>query len=239
MAGHGGPDLVQDGLVLSLDAASKNSYPGSGTTWSDLSGNGIDGTLSAAAIGTDVPGNMDFNGSDEYISFSSTDYGIATEWTVSWWMNMDDDGLQTFFSMKEAGGNNKIEIITNNNIREIFINNTDGGGQYNQCDTNNSAWSTSTWTHVAVTNNGGTDDGSSLGSVYAIYINGVSQSINSLGGSVVTPMAAVSRTLSIGKEDGGSRYVDGKITAVHVHNRALSAKEVSQNFNAQRSRFGV
>ncbi len=42
MAGHGGPDLVQDGLVLSLDAASKNSYPGSGTTWSDLSGNGIE-----------------------------------------------------------------------------------------------------------------------------------------------------------------------------------------------------
>ena len=65
MAFHHSPRIVTDGLVLSLDAGDKNSYIGSGTPWSDLSPNGNDGTLTAAAIGTDVPGSMDFNGSDE------------------------------------------------------------------------------------------------------------------------------------------------------------------------------
>lgn len=45
MAAHGGPNIVEDGLVLYLDAANKKSYPGSGTVWKDLSGNGNDGTL--------------------------------------------------------------------------------------------------------------------------------------------------------------------------------------------------
>ena len=201
--------------------------------WKDLTGNGNHGDLTNMTFDSDA--QMDFDGSSGYISFSSTDYGIAAEWTVSWWMNMDDDGLQTFFSMKEAGSNNKIEFITNNTIREIFANLLDHDGTVIQVDTDNTVWSTGEWTHVAITNNGGTATSSAI----SFYINGEAKSNNVVNGATITPMEAGSRTLSIGKEDGGSRYVDGKITAVHVYNCALSAKEVSQNFNAKRSRFGV
>ena len=45
MGGSAGPKLVTKGLVLALDAADPNSYPGSGTTWSDLTGNNLDATL--------------------------------------------------------------------------------------------------------------------------------------------------------------------------------------------------
>jgi len=50
MAGSTGPDIVTDGLVLALDAANKKSYPGSGTTWYDLSGNGFNFTLDGSGI---------------------------------------------------------------------------------------------------------------------------------------------------------------------------------------------
>ena len=50
MAGSTGPKTVTDGLVLSLDAANKKSYPGSGTTWYDLSGNGFNFTLDGSGI---------------------------------------------------------------------------------------------------------------------------------------------------------------------------------------------
>lgn len=50
MATKLGPNIVQNGLVLSLDAGSTRSYPGSGTTWSDLSGNGFDFTLDGSGI---------------------------------------------------------------------------------------------------------------------------------------------------------------------------------------------
>ena len=68
MAFYSNPKIVTDGLTLLLDAGSENSYPGSGTTWTDLSGNGYDATLSAEAIGT-VSASLDtmaFNSTDQY-----------------------------------------------------------------------------------------------------------------------------------------------------------------------------
>ena len=220
---------------------------GSGTSAYDSSGNNRHGTLTNMAP-TWTTGQPDipqlagkghsrkavFDGSDDYVTNGSyVTWDVADTWTVSFWMYMTSTGLQTFFSMQESSpGNNGLEIITNNTIREIFINNLDGGGQYNQCDTNNSAWSTSTWTHVAVTNNGATNDGSSLGSVYAIYINGVSQSINSLGGSVGTVMANTSRKLTIGQQVVGGRYVGGIMDEVAIWNSTLDAAAVTAIYNS-------
>jgi hypothetical protein len=64
MAVYGGPDIVTDGLVLHLDAANSKSYPGSGNTWYDLSGNGNDGTI--------VPRTDGFSVYDKYLSFPDT-----------------------------------------------------------------------------------------------------------------------------------------------------------------------
>ena len=53
MACHGGPDIVEDNLVLCLDAANTKSYPGSGTTWTDISGKSHNGTVNGAVLTTD------------------------------------------------------------------------------------------------------------------------------------------------------------------------------------------
>ena len=176
----------------------------------------------------------DFDGTDEYIAVGTTDWGIVAEWTVSWWMKMDSDGLQCFFSMKESGSNNKIEFLTNNTIREIFANLRDHDGTVIQVDTDNTVWSTGEWTHVAITNNGGTATSSAI----SFYINGEAKSNNVVNGSTITPMEAGSRTLNIGREESGSRYVDGKMAIVHMYSRALTAAEIQQNYRAHKGRFG-
>ena len=69
---HGGKPIVTDGLVLCLDAANPKSYPGSGTTWTDLSGNGNNGTLvNGVGYNSDNGGSLSFDGVNDYVSKSS------------------------------------------------------------------------------------------------------------------------------------------------------------------------
>jgi len=72
MGAAAGPDIVEDGLVLCLDAANPKSYPGSGNTWTDLRGNGNDGTL-VNGVGYDSAnnGSMVFDGVDDSIQSSN------------------------------------------------------------------------------------------------------------------------------------------------------------------------
>jgi len=208
--------------------------------WSDLSGNNNNGVLNnmqyhlEAESGAGGTRSFDFDGSSDYISFAAKDYGISATWTVAWWMKMDSDGLQCFFSMKESGSNNKIEFITNNTIREIFANLLDHDGTVIQVDTDNTVWSTGEWTHVAITNNGGTATSSAI----SFYINGEAKSNNVVNGATITPMEAGSRTLNIGREESGSRYVDGKIATCMMWSAPLTAKEIKDIYIAQKGRFG-
>lgn len=70
MGFYRGPNIVRDGLIVHYDAASKKSYPGTGTTWYDLSGNGYNVTLNSASIWSDQGQQsfMDFeNGIAKYL----------------------------------------------------------------------------------------------------------------------------------------------------------------------------
>ena len=68
-----GPDIVTDGLVLALDAASERSYPGTGTTWTDLSGNSIDGTLTnGPTFSSGNGGSFLFDNDDDYVSLGAS-----------------------------------------------------------------------------------------------------------------------------------------------------------------------
>ena len=64
-----GPKIVTNGLVLYLDAANKKSYPGSGTTWTDLSGNNNTGTLTnGPTFDSNNGGSIVFDGTNDYVS---------------------------------------------------------------------------------------------------------------------------------------------------------------------------
>ncbi len=225
MGASGGPDLVQDGLVLSLDAADKNSYPGSGTTWYDLSGNGNNGTLSAAAIGTDVPGNMDFNGTDENVVIGDPAVlDVSTgDWTVSAWANqLDENKSSNQGIVGKYGSHPSIALMSDNGIARIFAYTTGGTRSISSGDI-----ADSNWHHVVATHD---YDGDTT-----LYVDGSSRGTSSTS----TDSLANNNSWAIGSRESNNNYFDGKIAGVHILNRALSAKEVTQNFNAQRSRFGV
>ena len=91
------PQIVTDGLVLNLDAGNSASYPGSGTTWSDLSGNGRTATINGSPTFTN--GYFDITGDTTYISLSNSGLVPRTnDFTYSCWINFDAvDSLDTIF----------------------------------------------------------------------------------------------------------------------------------------------
>ena len=91
MGFYRGPRLVTDGLVLALDAASSRSYPGTGTTWYDLSGNNFDFTLDSSGITHNSEGY--FSLADGGISFSDTITTSATCTLVFWLRTTDAQAL--------------------------------------------------------------------------------------------------------------------------------------------------
>ena len=71
MSFHHSPKIVTDGLVLCLDAADKNSYPGSGTTWTDLSGNGNATMVNSPVFSSTHPSSFSFDANTEYFSLTN------------------------------------------------------------------------------------------------------------------------------------------------------------------------
>jgi hypothetical protein len=98
MSVAGGPDLIQDGLVLCLDAANTKSYPGSGTSWVDLSGNGNNGTLTnGPTFSSTNGGNIFFDGTNDYVRVSSTSIiPGSSSFTFNIWLNYSISGGAIF-----------------------------------------------------------------------------------------------------------------------------------------------
>lgn len=87
MAFHYSPKLVTDGLVLALDASNPKSYPGTGTTWKDLSGNGFDFTLDSSGIPHNSSGYFDLEDGGASCSSNITD---STDCTFVFWIKTTD-----------------------------------------------------------------------------------------------------------------------------------------------------
>ena len=82
------PRIVRDNLVLYLDAANTKSYPGSGTTWKDISGKGHHGTLINGTIFNSNENSMDFDGTNDQISSGLSGGPLNTSYTYIIWFNL-------------------------------------------------------------------------------------------------------------------------------------------------------
>ncbi len=84
MAGSSGPDLITNGLVLALDAADKNSYLGSGTSWYDLSGNGNTGALTnSPTFNSSNGGSIAFDGTNQCVVVNSNASILSTRFIIA------------------------------------------------------------------------------------------------------------------------------------------------------------
>jgi len=229
------PKIITDGLVLCLDAGNTKSYPGSGTTWTDLSGQGNNGTLTnmdGANLDSANGGSLTFDGTNEYVELSTITLLRASS-TISAWINIDDFTTgktstgrvfirRTGFNFNNLiafyNGGYSFETNTNSNPHEISGRTTGS--------VSSSAISAGSWFHFSLVFDSNTFYG---------YVNGV-----------LTGSASLANNLFFDRIGDGSNFADsypaymkGKISNFTVYNRALTASEVKQNFNATRSRFGI
>ena len=109
------PRIVTDGLVLALDAANTKSYGGSGTTWTDLSSSGNNGTISGATYNSGNGGYFDFNGINDSVETSSDMFNPNANFTFSSWVNADTTtGTHTVVSDRTDVGRFQLRISGGN-----------------------------------------------------------------------------------------------------------------------------
>lgn len=226
--------IVQSGLVLNLDAAVLSSYPGSGTTWNDLSGRGNSGVLTNGPTYSSTNGGaFILDGINDYILANSTSLNSA----------FSTSSVSHFvWAYPTSAGQIVVELGTttiNSSWHDTNIEISSAGlismSTWHGSLTNKvtATRSFNNWYHLGFSYNGTTLTG---------YINGVTVGTTNFTRSA--PYLSGQQTYyALGPNDstnmGTFGYFGGKISSFVVYNRALSAAEVQQNFNATRSRYGI
>ena len=209
------PRIVTDGLVLCLDAANPKSYPGSGTTWKDLSGNGNDGTLiNGPSYSSDNKGVIVLDGVNDYIDISLNLY--TSNYTIIGTARYVTIGGRTF----SGKNNNWLMGHWSSSTVKYYAD------QW-VTDTNNSENSDTNWRIYAAT-------GDYSGDSWAFYVNGQLNTGPNSGGTNGPNGFRIGR---YGPTSG--EYSNSHISNLIVYNRVLTTDEIRQNYNALRGRYGI
>jgi len=235
------PKIVTDGLVLALDAGNHMSYPGSGTTWTDLSGNSNNGTLTnGPTFNSGNGGSIVFDGSNDYVALGTpSTLNILGDLTISAWVNLTAfPSTSTISTIYEKGYNGTSEqtffrVDTNGvNVTTLQV------GTFNNTGGDKLTSLTLTGTNFVVLGKWVYLTGQYDTNTWKIYVNGnleasnttnqgpySSTSVSSIGGAFIS--------------SGFSRYLNGRIGTTLVYNRALSPDEILQNYNTTKGRYGL
>lgn len=228
MATNYSPKIVTDGLVLCLDAGDRKSYSGSGTTWTDRSGNNYNGSISNAVFNSSDKGRIDFDGAGDSVQFN---YGLMdSEYiTISIWVKPEQGGASSLQGLVTNGytgtGRRDFNIADN---KWQWIQNEYSSGRLdvsNQIDY-------SIWQNVVATSETSGSD-----TIMKIYKNSVV-----IGTKTITGQTFNSGFYGdLGRIGylNGSRYLLGSIALVHIYDITLTADEILQNYNATKGRFGI
>ena len=222
------PKIITDNLVLCLDAANTKSYGGSGNTWTDLSGEGYNGTTFGATHTSGVDGYFDFDGLDDRVTIdsgirSTVGQFVATSsnpFSISIWFEptTSDTSRNCMFSKANGFGSaGNIFLEYAGTKLSSVIRGTETADFYTSL--------TNSWHEVAICWDGTT---------FKSYVNGSFVSNLSVGTAT-----SQDTDVKIGNSGGGNEPFDGKISNVKVYTKALTATEVAQNFNALRGRYGI
>lgn len=211
------PRMVTDGLVLCLDAANPRSYPGTGTTWSDLSGNGNDATaVNTPTFSSSLNGIFAVDGASDYFTTSyNVDQSGPLEYTCCAFakLNTISSGRRHILSTDNAGYDWSLGAGDASKFMTFTGNGVLGGANQDLL------WHM----HTAVWGNPTT----------YLYMDG------NLMAQAATGYDASNNPTYIAKNPGFNEYWNGDIGIVLLYDRALSEAEIKQNFEATRSRYGI
>jgi len=217
-------NIVTSGLTLYLDAGNYDSYSG-GTTWYDLSGNNYDADIFGTSVWNN--GKFDFGNIAQTTQYIRLPHAAAqstgTDYTLEFWMQPVSSGTHYFNSMATSGNNNYYILQQNATTIQRYTGN--GSISYS----NNEIF------QFCVVR-----DGSDTG---LLYKNGVSATtstnITVINGVDNGGWMLNQEQDTVGGSFDASQCYRGAFMVVKLYNRALSATEVLQNFNAIKHRFGL
>jgi hypothetical protein len=219
--------IVKDDLVLHLDAGYSKSYSGTGATWHDLSGKRNNGTLvNGVGYFDDNLGSLSFDGVDDYISSFPIQLSGTGSNTINVWFKVLTTSRTGLCGTRGALVATGWVLTVNRNAAGRLTYFHTGGSELEL----NAGILTNTWYCATSTYN-------TSSAIVTLYLNG-----NQIGSpqSSFSTISASSFNGVIGAEDEQfNTKFNGNIAQVSIYNRALTASEVAQNFNALRNRFGV
>jgi hypothetical protein len=215
---------VTSGSILILDASNTNSYPGSGTSWYDLSGNGNTGTLvNGPTFSSLNGGSVVFDGTNDCVTLainSLFNFGTGDFSIFCWIKSSKVSDYSTIFALDDGalGTGILFYIAVTTGVFRTWV--------ANVAQNTAASIANGNWNYVGITRSSGT--------VYQ-YINGVQVGSFASAGSVRT-----NQIPRFGNYDSSNSYMyQGNIAMSQIYNRALTAAEVLQNFNVTRARFGL
>lgn len=220
--------IVQQGLILNLDAGNPYSYAGSGTTWFDTSGNSYNGTLVGSPVYTsNNNGGIIFNASTMYGTLPTSGLAFGSgQFTIEVWVYSTS-----------AVTNNVIYASQSSNVAGFVALYYPSGVGFSLTDfnsvgvrtttTHQTAVSQNTWYHVVGVRNSSNQ--------YIVYVNGVASTTNSTSTATLT---ASSPQIASNPATTGERFT-GTIASLRLYTRELTAAQVLQNYNATKGRFGL
>jgi hypothetical protein len=233
MAVFAGPEIVNDGLVLHLDAANSKSYPGSGTTWKDIS---------ASALSANLDNSINFdNGAFVYngtpnasssVTLNSNQFANNSYTWFAWVLGMQG-GSGTAFNMPAigygSGSWSRLGFRYTGSVWVYSAYNSSGPPLVRNIDLG--AGSSTVWIQLCAVVN-------TIGATITTYRNGLrfaqGESVDTTGNGSTFGVGVSGDTFS-----GWDTNFLGKISTVKIYNRALAAQEVQQNFEATRGRYGI
>jgi hypothetical protein len=228
MAFANGPKIVTDGLVLALDAADRTSYPGSGTAWNDLAGSNNGTLTNGPTFNSGNGGSIVFDGTNDYVRLINNNLNIG-ELTICAWVNFSDTNNETYSTItnKETSNINRNWWLgLSPNGKFTFIRSVSGVDTPLISDITPSL---NQWYFISATND--------TQPIFKIYINGGLNRVSSLSGTLST--SGTFAWIGTYSENIGLYPMDGKISNIQIYNKALTASEVLQNYDATKKRFGL
>lgn len=229
MANLYGPRIVTDGLIFNVDAGNRKSYPGTGTTWYDLSGNGNNGTLiNGPVFGNTNGGKFAFDGSNDYVSVPySSVFNVSNSLTIESIVKFGNNSNSFIF---EKGNVNTQYSLFSHGTDIVFRTFHNGNAAYTTTSTSKTTAGivNGQWHHIV---------GSWDGSVKRIYVDGVLKLSASKTGSLKTN----TQSSAVGRFGGTSSgyFWTGDIVKVAVYNIGLNQSQITQHYNAFKGRFGL
>lgn len=224
--------LITNGLVLNLDAGNAASYPGSGTTWTDISGNENNGTLVNGVGYTSAnSGALVFDGTNDYfVTNNNLDLSNTDKLTIQIILKTATTGEEMIMEHSiNWNSNNSFGVLQKTNKIE-FTDHNQGYNVRNSVATIND----NNWHLISAT----TDRSLNATNQTLIYIDGDAPSSTILYSTDNSGNFA-SHKLYIASRAGSSYRFNGTIAQVLIYNRVLTAEEIQQNYNAVKIRYGL